>query len=121
VDVTNLKKFFTPTVIKRPDGVEQGEYGEVVKYKAHLTVPARIRQLSGAEVQVGGNDVPVKTHRMYCEPCDIKEPDIVEKHGKIYEVTNVNDVMNFGVLYHVELKTIATSIMPEEPEGAPEA
>lgn len=68
----------------------------------HLSILGRLRQLGSNEPHAGDKDTPRSTHRLYCLPNDITTADRIHYKGRFYNITAVNDVMNFLRLYQVD-------------------
>lgn len=101
--IAGIDKYFRSITIQRPTSSTNAWGGDDMTFGAHLTVQGLIRQLHGNEVTSGQKDQVVATHRMYCRLADIKVTDRVVYNTITYEITSVNNVMNFDELLQVDL------------------
>ena len=91
-------------VIKRDTGTTRNGIGEKLEsFTTHLTISGRIRPLTGKERIASEKLDVISTHRLYCDPADIKETDRVEFNSKTYNVTYVSDPMNMSEFLQIDL------------------
>lgn len=103
--IGNIERYFEPITIERKT-VTAGDWGPVEAWADHITVPGRLRHLSGKEQHSAGKDTPISTHRLYCNPADILTSDRISYKGKKYDVHAVNNVMHFDRLLQVDCELI---------------
>lgn len=104
--IAGIDKYFIPLTLETGTPGVDGWNNPKMTYAAAGTISGIIRELSGDEVRAGGKDTPVSTHRMYCRKTAIKQSDRILFENKTYEVTDINDVMNFGQLLQIGLVLI---------------
>lgn len=72
-------------------------------YTDVATISCRVRQLSGNEAIAAEKMGYTANYRIYCLATDVEEQDrIIGLNDEIYEVKNVNNVMDMGQLFHVD-------------------
>lgn len=82
-------------IVKRLNTSAVDAVGGINSIKTTVTtISGRLRQLSAAEVSVGGKDGVVSTNRLYCSKCDIRPQDEIIVNSKVYDVNTINTTSN---------------------------
>lgn len=63
-----------------------------------LTIYGFLRTLSKSIQYVNDKRTLYASHRWYCDPCDLVENDRLIVNGLEYQIANVNNIMDVGLL-----------------------
>jgi hypothetical protein len=104
-NVSGLRKYFKAGILiqRRTTDTEDAIGNPIEAWITHITINGLIRKTNGTELFVDQKRTGVSYHRLYCEPCDILIGDQVVFQSKTYEITSVNNVMEFDDLYQVDM------------------
>jgi SPP1 family predicted phage head-tail adaptor len=104
--IAGIDKYFEDIEIQRFSRVEN-EWGDLVEdWETYKTIKGRLRQLGKDEQLVSAKDTVVSTHRLYTRDATLTELDRISYKGHYYNITAVNNVMNFEQLFQVDARLV---------------
>ena len=102
-----ILNFYNLTCTLQRATLSTNSMGETVESYAPVAVFAgSIRPQTGKEVRADARKVQISTHRLYCDPMEIKPTDRIVCNGHTYGVIFAHDVMNMGRMMQVDLEVI---------------
>ncbi len=97
-----IERYFDEITLEKPTTTTD-EWGQPTQTWTPQVILGRLRQLSGREMVMGSKDQIIVSHRLYCVTDEVAEIDRIVHKGRTYHVVRVNDVMDFGRLYQVDV------------------
>ena len=104
--IEGIDELFVTIALSRATTGTDGWNNPTQTYASAGTIQGLIRKVSGDEPHTAGKDTPIGQYRLYCRKTTLLNSDRVTLGTDAYEIKDINDVMNFGVLMQVDLEKI---------------